>query len=159
MAGYLDAYGAGEERRERLIKRIVIWGLAVVIAGSALYFTFRNWRQEQVVKHFLSLLQQKQYQDAYRLWGCTQDSPCKYYPPDKFTEDWGPDSSYANAAAAKIDHVDACGAGVVFSISFPQKEPVALWVERDTNIISFAPWPRCPGRHWRIREFVKSLFS
>ena len=69
MAGFLDTYGVVDERRERRTKRIVLWGLAVVIVGATLYFTFHNWRQEQEVKQFFGLLQQKDFQDAYQMWG------------------------------------------------------------------------------------------
>src|SRR6266852_4333984 len=104
MAGYLDAYGVSDERRERRTKRIFLWGLAAAIVLSVLYFTFRTWSQERVVKQFLTLLQQKNYQDAYKLWGCTPDTPCKYYPPEKFTEDWGPSSPFSDPSAIKIAH-------------------------------------------------------
>ncbi len=75
MAGYLDTYGVAEGKREGSIKRIVIWSLSIAIVATGLYFWFRNYRQEQVVKHFFSLLQEKKYQEAYALWGCTQDNP------------------------------------------------------------------------------------
>ncbi len=159
MAGYLDAYGAADERRERRTKRIVLWALVVVVVAAALYFTFRNWRQEQLVKQFFTLLQQKDYQGAYKLWGCTPDTPCKYYPPDKFTEDWGPSSAYADAGAIKIANEDTCGSGVVFTVESPKSQPIGLYVERDSNVITFAPWPRCPGRHLRLWEFLKSRFG
>jgi limonene-1,2-epoxide hydrolase len=160
MAGFLDeSYGVGEERRERLVKRLLICVVAALIVGGAVYLTFRNWRQEQVVKQFLTLLQQKDYQAAYKLWGCTPETPCKYYPPEQFNEDWGPSSPFANAAAAKIIHVDACGAGVVFNVTAADAGGVGLWVERDTNVISFAPWQRCPGRHLQLWEFLKSRFG
>src|SRR6266446_7956464 len=128
MAGYLDAYGVEDERRSRLVKRIVLWGLAIIVVASALYFTFRNWRQEQVVKQFFALLQQKDYQGAYKLWGCTPDTPCKYYPPEKFTEDWGPSGTYADIAAAHVENVDYCDAGVVFTLAFPKMDPIGLYV-------------------------------
>lgn len=156
MPGYLDAYGAGDERRERRNKRILLWVLAVLIVGTALYFTFRNWRQEQLVKQFFTLLQQKDYQGAYKLWGCSPETPCRYYPPEKFTEDWGPSSAYAGSV--KIAHVDACGGGVVFNIQSPPAPDVGLYVERGASTISFAPWPRCPGPHWRW-DSLKSVFG
>jgi hypothetical protein len=159
MAGYLDSYGAGDERRERLIKRTVVLVVLLAVVGATLYFSFRNWRQEQTLKQFLSLLQQKDYQGAYKLFGCTQDTPCKYYPPERFTEDFGPSSAFANPSAIKTVHEDACGSGVVFSLEVPQGNDVGIWVERDSNVISFAPWPRCPGRHLQLWEFLKSRFS
>src|ERR1700683_242298 len=99
MASYLEGYGAGEEQRERRTKRLVLWGLVALIALTGAYFTFRNWRQEQVVKQFLSLLQQKKYQEAYAMWGCTAEHPCKYYSPEQFTSEWGPASPYADVSA------------------------------------------------------------
>jgi hypothetical protein len=89
------------------------------------------------------------------MWGCTQDTPCKYYPPEKFNEDWGPGSPFAKGPT-KITDVDACGTGVVFHLEIPNAEDVGLWVQRDTNVISFAPWPRCPGPHLQVWKFLKS---
>jgi hypothetical protein len=159
MGGYLDAYGVADQRRERRLKRIVIWGLAAVILATSCYFLFRNWRQERTVKQFFSLLDQKNYQAAYALWGCTQDTPCKYYSPEKFNEDFGPSSPFANAGAAKILHTDVCGTGVVFDVEIPRGEEVGLYVDRETNVIGFAPGPRCPGPHFQLWEFIKSRFS
>jgi hypothetical protein len=160
MPGYLDTYGAGEERRGRWIKRIVVGVLAVAIIGTSSYLYFRTWTQEQTIKRFFAALENKDFQGAYRMW-CPTDNFCKYNPFDMFEKDWGPATPYSHANAAKVDNIDYCGDGVVFNISYPNAEPVILWVERSTNIISFAPsdWERCPGRHWQFRRFFKSLFS
>ncbi len=157
MAGYLDEYGVQDARRERLTKRIVIWGLAALIVGTSVFFYFRDWSEERVMDRFIALLKQQQYQEAYRMWE-TPDS-ARLYPPEKFTEDWGPAGSYKNAASLKIEDVDTCNAGVVFNIAYPGTENFGLWVERKTGIISFAPWPRCPGAHLQIWEFLKSRFG
>jgi hypothetical protein len=158
MAGYLDAYGVADERRERLIKRIVIWSLSVIVVVAALYFGLRTHTQERVVSQFMQDLEHRQYQDAYKLWGCPEN--CKYYPPDKFLEDWGPASPYKNASSFKIQHVDFCDEGVVFDLSYPNtSEDIGLWVNRSTDFISFNPTPRCPGRHLEIGAFLRSLFS
>jgi len=159
MAGYLDQYGVAEAKREGRVKKIVLTVAAVVVLAAVGYFTFRTWGQERVVNQFLATLSRKDYQAAYRMWGCTPETPCKFYDLEKFDEDWGPKSSYANADKAKIDAIDYCDAGVVFDLTFPGADPVALWVERSTNIISFAPWPQCPGRHWQFRQFFKKIFS
>jgi limonene-1,2-epoxide hydrolase len=159
MAGYLDQYGVAEARREGRLKRIILVAAAAVVVAVIGYFTFRTWGQERVVNQFLATLSRKDYQSAYRMWGCTPETPCKFYDLQKFDEDWGPKSSYANADNAKVDTIDYCDAGVVFDLSFPGADPVALYVERSTNIISFAPWPQCPGRHWQFRQFFKKMFS
>jgi hypothetical protein len=162
MGGFLDSsYGVNEARRERRIKSIVIWSLSILIVGSVLFLTFRTWREERVVKQFLTLLRQQNYQEAYKLWGCTQDTPCKYYPPDKFTEDWGPSGQYKDAGAAQIENEDVCGSGVIFTLVIPKIEPFGLWVERSNDVLGFAPngWARCPGNHLHLWDFLKSRFS
>src|ERR1039457_2557767 len=84
MAGYLDQYGAGEERRGKIIKTVVITLVAVVLIGGALIFNFHNFREERQVKQFLSRLTSRDYKAAYALFGCTDAKPCHYYPYDKF---------------------------------------------------------------------------
>lgn len=159
MAGYLDRYGVAEARRERLIKRIVLWGAAALLVAGVAYFTFRNWREEQQMKKFFTLLEQKKYQDAYALWGCTPETPCKYYPAEKFLEDWGPSSPYANPSSVRTLHEDVCGTGVVFDIQAPRTDETGLYVDRATDQISFAPWPRCPGRHLQLWPFLRQHFG
>lgn len=155
MAGYLDSYGVKEGKREHTIKRAVIVGLSVVIVAAALYFWFHNYRQEQVVKHFFSLLQEKKYQEAYALWGCTQDNPCKYWGPERFNEEWGPSSPYADVASIKIVHEDSCGNGVQFEIQSPRMQPQGLFVNNETNQLSYAASARCPGKHLQLWEFIR----
>jgi len=162
MSGFLDpGYGVTEARRAKRIKLIALSSVSILIVAGVLFFTFRNWRQEQAVKQFLSLLKQQNYQDAYKLWGCTQETPCKYYPPEKFNEDWGPSGQYKDAGSAEIENEDVCGCGVIFTVDIPKIEPFGLWVESSTNILGFAPngWARCPGAHLHILEYLKSLFK
>ncbi len=162
MSGFLDStYGVADARRERRNKRIVLWSVTAVIVALILFFSFRNWRQERVMKQFISLLKQQNYQDAYKLFGCTQENPCKYYPPEKFNEDWGPAGEYKDAGNAKIENEDVYGSGVIFTVAIPRKDPLGMWVETSTNVLSFAPngWSRCPGKHLQLWEYLKSRFS
>jgi hypothetical protein len=157
MAGYLDEYGVTDARRERLRKRIILWGLAAIIAGTSAFFYFRNWSEERALDHFVTLLKQQKYQEAYQLWQ-TPDT-AKFYPPDKFAEDWGDSGLYKNPGALQIKEVDSCDSGVVFNMAYPGADEFGLWVERQSKVISFAPWPRCPGRHLQIWQFIKSRFG
>jgi hypothetical protein len=157
MSGFLDStYGVADAQRERRTKLIVLSSLGILIVGTILYFTFRNWRQEQAVKQFLSLLQQQKYQDAFKLWDSN-----KYYGPDRFIEDWGPSGVYKDIANAKVDAEDTCGSGVFFFLRAPNAKPVGLLVQSSTNLLGFAPsdWERCPGRHLQLWEYLKSRFS
>lgn len=158
MAGYLEGYGAGSERRERRVKRYILIGGAVVIVAAILYFTFRTWRQERLVDDFVAQLRAKNYQAAYGLW-CNERSPCPFYEFEKFMEDWGPKSTHANAAQLVVQDVESCGGGVQFRLTAPNSEPVALWVEKSSHTIGFAPSAECPGRKWRFREFWRRIIG
>ena len=162
MSGYLEAYGAAEEKRAhkvKLLKIISISLLSALIIGLILYGIFKNFSEEQRLKSFIALLQHKDYQGAYRLWGCTETTPCPNYTFDKFMEDWGPRSDHADHSSASIGLSQSCGTGVILRIDYKNADPMAVWVERESKIISFAPWPECPGRHLRIGALLRSLFN
>ncbi len=68
MAGYMEGYGAGDESRGRWIKRIFFIGIPAILLLVAGFFYFRTWSQERVVSNFLSTLEEKKYDEAYRMW-------------------------------------------------------------------------------------------
>jgi len=161
MAGYLEAYGEAEQKRARRAK-IVKWSLAGVVllgvVGAILFAMFHNYAQERQVKSFIALLRTKDYQAAYRMWGCTEATPCRDYSYQRFLEDWGPSSPHADALSAKVGGGDSCGTGVVVPVDFKGTEQVPLWVERSNAVIGFAPDPECRKKHWRIGAFLRSVF-
>ena len=162
MASYLESYGAIEERKARnrtFVKRGLIVLVCAIAAALLLYGIFKNYHQEQVAKTFLTHLRNHEYQQAYRMWGCTEQTPCRDYTFAKFMEDWGPASSYAKASDARIALSQSCGNGVFIRMQY-SNDAAAIIVEKGTDIISFAPsgWTECPGRHWHFWEFFKSLF-
>ncbi|HLH00832.1 MAG TPA: hypothetical protein VKX49_31280 [Bryobacteraceae bacterium] len=164
MSSYLEAYGAAEEHRSqrlRLLRNISIAVAALIIVGLILFFTFRNHSQEQQARTFVQLLQAHNYAAAYQLWGCTESRPCPDYSFAKFQEDWGPSSPHADESAAHIGMSQSCGSGVIVRLDYKgSEEPVPLFVERSTDIISFAPWAECPGtKHLRLGPFFRSLFG
>ena len=163
MSGYLEAYGAAEQHRARILGILKISSIvlvSVLAAGVILYGIFKNYGEERRAKAFLSQLSGHNYKAAYEMWGCTDAHPCPDYPYEKFEEDWGPKSEHADQSATRIGLSQSCGTGVVIRVDYPaSEEPVSLWVEHNTGIISFAPWPECPGRHLHFRAWLKSLFS
>ncbi len=163
MSSYLEAYGAAEQHRARILGIIktssIILGCALVV-GLALWGVFKNHAQEQRAKSFLGLLSAHNYPAAYTMWGCTDTHPCPEYPFTKFQEDWGPKSEHSNDSVAHIGLSQSCGSGVVIRLDYTAaQEPVSLWVERETGTISFAPWPECPGRHLHFGAWLKSVFG
>ena len=163
MSSYLEAYGANEARREKRVRIIKISSIVlgcVLVASLILYGIFRNYGEEQQAKMFIGLLRAHNYPRAYQLWGCTAANPCTAYPFSKFLEDWGPKSLHADESPAQISSSESCGSGVMIRIDYKaSEEPVPLWVERGTKIISFAPYAECPGRHLRLGAFFRSLFG
>lgn len=160
MGGILDAgYGVAEARREKWILRSIAAAVAVALLGTVLYFTFRTWSEEKSMDRFLAHLKQGQYSDAYQMWDCKEGTPCKFYPPNKFAEDFGPASPYSTANQFKINEVDYCDSGVVFNLTYPGKDDVNLWIDGNSKLVSFAPWPRCPRRHWEFKAFFKRVFA
>jgi hypothetical protein len=94
------------------------------------------------------------------MWGCTEASPCRDYPFNKFLDDWGPKSTHADESSAHIGLSQSCGSGVVIRLDYKNsQQPVPLWVERQTRTISYAPWPECPGRHLHLGSWLRSLFN
>jgi hypothetical protein len=162
MASYLEAYGAAEQQRARILAWIkncsIVLGCVLVI-GLILYGVFKNHGEERQVKTFLGLLEAHNYPAAYAMWGCTDTHPCPDYSFVKFQEDWGPKNSHA-ASVAQIGLSQSCGPGVLIRLDYKSaEEPVSLWVEQDSRIISFAPWPECPGRHLHFGAWLKSVFG
>ncbi len=143
MAGYLDQYGAGEERRARIIRNVVIAVVVLVVAGGVLYFLLHNYRQEQQAKQFFELLEHHDYKAAYELWVRTE-SDRRGYPMDAFLRDWGPGSPHANVNGFRIARSRSCGTGVILTVNFAQGPQEKLWVERDNLSIGFSPLPGCP---------------
>jgi hypothetical protein len=163
MSSYLEAYGASEELRARRIRLIKVASIVLVCAtiiGLTLYGLLKNRSEEQQAQLFVRLLNQHDYSGAYRLWGCTDTNPCPNYPFGKFMDDWGPNSAHADESTAEIGLSQACGSGVVIRLDYQGSEqPVPLWVESSSKVISFAPWEECPGRHLHLRAWLKSLFK
>lgn len=142
MAGYLDQYGAGDARREKIIKSVVIALVVLVVVGGPLLFIFHNYRQENQVKKFFNLLEARNYQEAYALWGCTEAKPCRGYSMASFMEDWGPDK--ANVSNYRIARSRSCGSGVILTVDFGNHREEKLWVQRDDLTIGFSPLQGCP---------------
>ena len=142
MSSYLETYGAGDERREKIIKIVVFSLLAVILIGGPLTFMFYDYRQESQVKKFFNYLESHDYQAAYAMWGCTQSQPCKGYPMSSFLEDWGPQKGIHSA---RITRSRSCGSGVILTVDVNQNRQEKLWVQRDDLTIGFSPFEGCPG--------------
>jgi hypothetical protein len=158
MAGYLEGYGAGDAKRERKVKIIVISVLSFAITSGILYATFRDFSQESKIKDFLAAVERKDFAAAYTFWGCTKDVPCRDYSYEKFLEDWGPTGENFPLVSQGIYESERCGSGFLAALH-PGSQEVSLWVERSTGLISYAPWMNCPERKLRLMKWLKMRFG
>jgi hypothetical protein len=144
MSGYFDQYGAGDERRIKIIRTVVILLVSLLVVGGTLFFVFHNYREERQIKQFFANLGAHDYKAAYALFGCTDAKPCPQYPAEKFMEDWGPGSGRSDLSNFRISKSRSCGSGVILTVDFGKNQQDKLWVERQDMSIGFSPFPGCP---------------
>ncbi len=157
MGSYLQQYGAGDERRSRIIKRIVLSCIAIVVLLIAAYFLFHNYPEKQVAKHFLAEVNAHQYQDAYRDWGCTTQHPCPNYDYQRFMQDWGP--STKTSSPWKVNSVDGCKTFVTVNVQADGAQLQSLAIQRDNQALGFAPAPECQEKQWHWKQFFARIFG
>lgn len=114
----------------------LIMAMAAVLTVLVVYF-FGNFRQERVVKRFIAELQRGNYQQAYQIWGPTNE-----YPFPNFMTDWGgPSSYYGRIQGYKILASKTRGNGVIVAVEFDHlKYPVYFWVDLKNNTLSYSPF-------------------
>lgn len=152
---YLQHYGAGDERRSRILKRIVIASVVVIVLAIAAYLFFHDYPEKQAVNHFLAEVNGHQYQAAYRDWGCTPSHPCRDYDYNRFMQDWGSNVS----SPWKIASVDGCKTFVTVNAQANGAELQSIAVERGTHSMSFAPAPECQEKRWHWKQFFHRIFG
>jgi len=137
-------------------------GIAVVVlavVAGVLYFQFRYYGEERLVRQFMDALVAGNYQEAYRVW-----NPTAAYSYQAFLEDWGETTSTGRVRSYEIVsihptsgvilqvpigggepprnlRVSGDSSGVVVSVRINGNEPpVRLWVETDPPRLSFPPY-------------------
>jgi hypothetical protein len=153
VEGYLADYGKSGLRREKVWKWLfVILGL-LILGGITEYFltlygtyNLRDIRPQWQARRFFSALEAKNYDEAYRLWGCTAAAPCRDYSKQKFLEDWGAQSPRAAIAKRQVKAVRHCETGIIEVMDLGPDDPLNLYVDRKDLSLSFAPWPVCNPR-------------
>ena len=156
MAGYLEEYGVEDQRRSRAIKRIVLVCIATLFLVVIGFLFFHNFSEKKTVSHFLDQVNAKNYQEAYRQWGCTTEHPCPNYDYRRFMEDWGP--SKQGSAPWKVASVDGCTTFVTINVQATGEPLQSLSVERSDGSLGFAPSPECQEKQWRWKQFFGRIF-
>lgn len=153
MAEFLEGYGVGDERREKFTKWILILIALVLVAAGADWIlgklgkaNLSDFREQWRARSFVNALKDKNYDRAYRFWGCEPATPCRDYSKEKFLEDWGPKGVYADTSVVQTDVIRHCETGIIQTVRFGRSEPVSLWVNSGDLVMGFAPWPVCQPR-------------
>jgi hypothetical protein len=154
MPGYLDQYGAGEDRRNYILSRVAIALVSTVVVVTLAWYLLRNHHQEGIVKTFLQAVRSGDLQSAYRDWGCTPAKPCSGYEYNRFLSDWGParqgipsnDEGQPDLSALHISDSETCNSGVLLTVAVNPKRTEILWVDKSSDAINFAPYPICPHK-------------
>lgn len=157
MGAYLQHYGAGEERRNRIIKWIILGCIAVLIVAWILYLVFHNYSEKQTVKHFLAQVNAHDYSQAYTDWGCSEAKPCRNYDYQRFLQDWGPEKNITSPW--QIASVDGCKTFVTVNVRAGGAELQSLGVQRGTDTIMYAPAPECQEPQWHWKAFFHRIFG
>lgn len=157
MATYLEHYGAGEERRNRVIRNIILSCIGAAILAWILYLIFHNYPEKRVVKRFLAEVNAHQYDAAYRDWGCTPQHPCPNYDYQRFMQDWGPNKNVRSPW--QIASVDGCRTFVTINVQAEGADLQSLSVERSDHSLGYAPAPECQERQWHWKEFFQRMFG
>jgi hypothetical protein len=137
-------YDPRVEKRRRIY---AIIALVAVIIGAILIYAFWDWREEHTVNKFLTAIERKDYERAYAIWNA--DSNWKQHPQQysgynfgTFELDWGPAGEYGDIRShhirAALTPKNASGVVVVVMIN-DRKEPLALWVQKKDQSITFPP--------------------
>jgi len=160
MAGYLDNYGAAEERRAKIARPIALWGGSALGVALVLWFVFHfvipNRAEQREVKRFFQLLAAQNYKQAYAMWGCTDEKPCPDYPLASFMRDWG--TQAVPPGAFEVLDGESCGSGVIVDADGGKAGDKRIWVESKDGSLSFPPpgMERCPQVN-RIYDFFRDL--
>lgn len=144
MAGFLEGYGVADARRSRAVRWIVISAAVVCIVAIVLFFYLRTWPAKRQVSRLLDDLKRGDYRAAYTDWGCARG--CPDYKYEQFVEDWGPNGSFKDPAAARIRKTRFCDTGIIVTLTPASGRDVALWYQRDNGTLGFSPWPVCALR-------------
>lgn len=136
MAGLLEGdYGAGEERREHVIKIIIVSILALLVSTGTIHFFFHNYRPERQVKQFMKFLEAHDYQGAYNLWTVSNSDRARY-PMSDFMRDWGPPVDVSGYAVLDSE---SCEKSVIVDVGAGHAGDRKVWVDRANLSMSFPP--------------------
>ena len=119
------------ERRRRYAITILVF---VLLLSGFGYWRFRNFSEERQAVHFFRALQNKDFEEAYRIW-----QPTTSYKFKDFMDDWGDKGLQGPVEDFRVLRSRRRGTGVIVEIQVNSSENVRLWVERGDKSLTFPP--------------------
>jgi len=109
----------------------------VVVTGALLGYRLRNYPEERAVARFLTVLEEGNYREAYRLW---QPSPS--YGFGDFMHDWGEQGDYGKLRQFEILGSKSKGSDAVIVTARINgvDPPLDLVVDRRTKGLAYSPF-------------------
>jgi hypothetical protein len=123
------------EPRSLLRKSLPLIVIAILVLGGLLYVRFRNYREERVVSHFLTTVQEGKYEEAYRLW-----QPGPSYTYADFLRGWGEMGDYGKIREFEILSSKSKGSNtVIVTVQINNvNPPLQLLVDRKTKGLAYS---------------------
>ena len=131
MFDYIKPIDLKAERRRRYLISAFVF---ILFLSGYLYWQFRNYAEERQARSFFAALQQRNFEEAYRIW-----QPTSSYKLKDFLEDWGDQGLQGPVERFRIMGSTRRGSGVVVRIRVNDKQNVSLWVERRDMSLTFPP--------------------
>ena len=144
MAGYLDQYGAGDERRMKIIKTLVISLVTLAVLGGSpsSFFTITSRSARPSASSSGSRRRITRARTSYGWRARTTAAGILSHPSCRtgVRRAGTPD-----VAGYKISKSRSCGNGVILTVDFAKGQQEKLWVQREDLVIGFSPLPGCPA--------------
>ena len=123
-----------------LLKVPVALLLALLVIGGGFY-RFINYREESRVSDFLEAIAANQFEESYAMW----DGHERYDLGD-FLVDWG-DEGFYTTDLETIDVIDSNNRGTSVTVyaTINDGVPIAILVDKETLLLSFAPENKYSG--------------
>jgi hypothetical protein len=131
----LDAQAPKPKSPFRRVLPLLI--ILILILAALLTYKFYDFREERAATRFLTVLQQGDYPEAYRLW---QPSPSYSY--QDFLHDWGPEGDYGKVRTFRLLSSKSKGPeSVIVTVRINDVDPPRdLLVDRQTKSLAFSPF-------------------
>ena len=97
MTDYMSDYGAEDERRSQ-IRRKVVFALLVLFGAVFIWWMwFRNFTEERQLAGFVEAIKAKNYQRGCAMFARNSRTPCTDYTYPNFLADCGPAGRFKHA--------------------------------------------------------------